>query len=130
MNNKLFSLVAIITAMLISFSGAALANAEDTKSQLLCDPLGLGNCQAASEVEQRTGTMIGNVITYALWGVGAIAVIFLIYGGLTFAMSSGDAEKVKKAKAIILYSLIGFGLALLANIIIGLVSSTVLKFYG
>lgn len=47
-------------------------------------------------------------------GVGILAVIFLIIGGIRYAISGGDAKNIKEAKETILYAIIGLVLALLA----------------
>jgi Na+/serine symporter len=124
MKNKLFFLTSTATTVLVSFILAVPVGAEElTKDDLLLkDPLG-NNISGASTAETEIYSLVGEVISYALWAVGALAVIFLIYGGLSFAMSGGDTEKVKKAKSIILYSVIGLALAILANVIINLVVS-------
>jgi hypothetical protein len=121
MKNKLFFLATMAVTMLTSFLSAIPVSADDTKKYLMCDPSNITNCQTPSTVESDVNTLIGDVITYALMAVGAIAVIFLIIGGITFATSGGEAEKVKKAKSTILYSVIGLALAVLANIIVSLV---------
>ena len=67
---------------------------------------------------------VGEIIGYGFMAVGALAVIFLIWGGLSFAMSAGNPEKVKKAKYTILFALIGLAVAISANVIVGLVINT------
>jgi hypothetical protein len=119
MKNKLIIFATIAIALLTSFlSIMSVGAAPITKDQLLCDPFGK-NCQTEAETE--INTMVSDVITYALWAVGAIAVVFLIYGGLSFTLSGGDPEKVKKAKSTVFFSLIGLGLAILAGVIVSLV---------
>jgi hypothetical protein len=50
-------------------------------------------------------------------------VIFIIIGGIRYATSGGDSDKVKKAKDTLLYALIGLGISLLANVIVSLVTN-------
>lgn len=69
------------------------------------------------------------VVTWALnwflWIAGVIAFAFLIYGGIMFITSGGDAEKTTKARNTILYSVVGiiviaasYGIVIWANSLI------------
>jgi len=61
-------------------------------------------------------------ILNAVFGViGIIAVIMIILGGVTYATSQGDPNKVKKGKDTILYGIIGLIVALLAFAIVNFV---------
>lgn len=44
---------------------------------------------------------------WLVWIAGIIAFGFLIYGGILFVTSGGDAEKATKARNTILYSIVG-----------------------
>lgn len=62
--------------------------------------------------------VVGLVNTLALWFgivVFIVAVIALLYTGFLFLISRGDEETVKKAKATLIYALLGIGLMLLAT---------------
>ena len=47
-----------------------------------------------------------------------VALIFIIYGGFKYLMSTGDPGKVNSAKQIITNAVIGFVIALLATIVV------------
>jgi TRAP-type C4-dicarboxylate transport system permease small subunit len=64
---------------------------------------------------------VGTVTQWLLYAVGAVCVIFIIIGGIKYATSGGDSEKVKKAKDTLLYALIGLAIAILAGFIVSLV---------
>ena len=68
---------------------------------------------------------VGEITGWILWAVGAVCVIFIIWGGIRYATSGGDAEKVKKAKNTLLYALIGLAVALLAGVIVSLVTNSI-----
>ena len=53
---------------------------------------------------------------------GGIALIFIVVGGLKYVLSAGDPSQTAKAKDTILYAVIGLIIALLAFVIVGLVS--------
>jgi hypothetical protein len=62
-----------------------------------------------------------NVILYIL---GSLAVIMIIYSGILYVMSGGDANNVTKAKNTLMYSIIGLIVALLAYAIVNFVITT------
>lgn len=51
--------------------------------------------------------VIGNIINYFLWFVGAIALAFVIYGGILYITSGGDSEKTTKARNTLMYAVLG-----------------------
>jgi hypothetical protein len=66
--------------------------------------------------------LIGDVINATLGVVGALALFMFIYGGVYLLSSAGSAEKVKKGKDVITWSIIGIAVILgsyaLANFVI------------
>lgn len=52
-------------------------------------------------------SVVKRVIDYALIFVGAIALGFVIYGGVLYITSGGDAEKTTKARNTLLYAILG-----------------------
>jgi hypothetical protein len=113
-----FTAVSLLDAPLAS---AAPANAYDDT----CD--GAKNAiTGACEKTTVAGVWdaVGTVTTWLLMAVGAICVIFIVLGGIRYATSGGDADKVKKAKNTLLYALIGLAIAILANVIVSLVTNT------
>jgi len=51
--------------------------------------------------------LIGRVINSILGVVGSLALLMFVYGGLTWMTSSGNSEKVKKGRDILIWSAIG-----------------------
>ena len=64
---------------------------------------------------------VSTILTAVIGIVGILAVIMIVYGGIQYTMSAGDAGKVKKAKDTILYGVIGLIVALLAFAIVNFV---------
>lgn len=58
--------------------------------------------------------MVVSILNTAYAFAGLIAVGFIIYGGITYTTSTGDPTKVKKASSMLLYSIIGLVVVLLA----------------
>lgn len=68
--------------------------------------------------------VIANVLA---WFGGAIAVIMIIYAGFVYVTSSGDDGKIKSAKNIILYSVVGLVVIVVSRIIVAFVIDRTLK---
>ena len=62
--------------------------------------------------------VVKNIITAIIGIIGIIAVVMIIIGGISYATSQGDPQKVKKGKDTILYGIIGLVVALLAFAIV------------
>jgi hypothetical protein len=64
-----------------------------------------------------------NIVNFILIFLGLIAVIMIIYGGITYVTSAGNNEAIEKAKKIIMYAIIGIVVVLvsfaLVNTILG-----------
>lgn len=69
--------------------------------------------------------MVTSMIQWTIGVAGVAAAVFLVYGGISYATSTGDPGKVKKAKDMILYALIGLVIVALAEIITAFVSNMI-----
>ena len=65
--------------------------------------------------------ILKNVINAALFIVGAASVVMMIYGGIRYTLSAGNATHVTAAKNTIMYALIGLIVAVLAFAIVNFV---------
>jgi hypothetical protein cdiviTM7_00647 len=70
--------------------------------------------------------VFGRITNVVLLAVGIISVVVLIYGGLRYILSGGDAKKVTDAKNTILYAIIGLIISLLAYAIVNFVLNSVI----
>lgn len=61
------------------------------------------------------------VVNIALFIIGALAVLMLIFGGIRYTISGGDTAAVTAAKNTILYAIIGIIVAILAYAIVNFV---------
>jgi len=66
--------------------------------------------------------IIKSLITFILAFAAAIAVLFLIIGGILYMTSGGNDEKIKKAKSMIFSAIIGVVVILLSFIIVNFVT--------
>ena len=58
--------------------------------------------------------------------VAGVAVVALIFGGISYAMALGNDEKIQKAKRMIFWSIFGLVVALVARLGVQFVISTVM----
>jgi hypothetical protein len=122
--NKLLSKITFYTSFILfptpilaltAEEGAQKARPSDVPSCLF------GKYDAATGDCTGAGGIFGVIANILIFLVGAIAVIMLIWGGLQYVISSGDAARVKSAKDTILYGIIGVVVAILAFAIVNFV---------
>ncbi|MCL5407153.1 MAG: pilin [Patescibacteria group bacterium] len=70
--------------------------------------------------------IITRVLGFVLLIAGAIAVIYLIYGGLLYITAGGDAEKATKGRTALVNAIIGIVIIALAYVIVGWVGNIIL----
>lgn len=63
-----------------------------------------------------------NIISAALLFVGVVAVFLIIYSGLKFISSGGDAKQTEEAQKTLTYAILGLILVLLSFFIINLIA--------
>jgi hypothetical protein len=106
----------------LGFGAASLAFAGPTMAANNCDPNALtiengAQCAKADSAKDNLFAPNGVFSTIAntlIFLVGAIAVIFLIIGGLRYVISNGDSKNVTAAKDTILYAIVGIVVAVIS----------------
>ena len=78
-----------------------------------------------SQKEVQPTNLVTTGLYWLMYGIGIISVVMIIIGGIRYATSGGNAEKVKSAKNTILYAVVGLAVALLALAIVNFVNTTV-----
>jgi ABC-type Fe3+ transport system permease subunit len=73
-----------------------------------------------------TGGIFSLISNTALFIIGAISVLMLIYGGIRYTISAGDDKAVTAAKNTILYAVVGIVVALLAYALVNFVISSLI----
>lgn len=81
----------------------------------------LPTSQTPSSVSQ----ILSNIIIYILGFSAALAVLFVIIGGLRFIISSGDQTAANQAKKIILYAVLGLLIIIFSFVIVTFVITSV-----
>ena len=81
------------------------------------------NCVSSQCVNP--GDMVINAINWVIGIAGAVSLIFVVYGGISYTTSSGDPGKLQQAKKIITYALIGLAIVALSEMIVVFVSGVI-----
>jgi hypothetical protein len=76
---------------------------------------------AAASIAQ----VISNLTAWIVGILAGVATLFLTLGGLRYLMAGGDPGEVEKAKTALKSAAIGYGLAILAPVIVTLLKSLV-----
>lgn len=66
-------------------------------------------------------TAITGFLNYFLGFLGLLAVIMLIYAGITFITANGEEDAIKKARSMILWSVVGIVVIMLSFAIVRVV---------
>jgi hypothetical protein len=82
---------------------------------------GPGHVLAAASIAQ----VIGNTTAWIAGILAGVATLFLTIGGLRYLMAGGDPGEVEKAKTALRSAAIGYGLAILAPVIVTVLRSLV-----
>ncbi len=69
--------------------------------------------------------VISNTTAWVVGILAAVATLFLTIGGLRYLMAGGDPAEVEKAKTALKSAAIGYGLAILAPVIVTVLKSLV-----
>ena len=64
-------------------------------------------------------------IAYAIIIAGFLSVIFIFIGGISFILSGGQEEKIKKAVSTIRYAIIGLIITVLAVVIVSTIGKAI-----
>src|SRR3989338_9512924 len=92
-------------------AGAAILNPTDNPEAV----------SGATGGETTLRGLILTIVNYFLGFLGLLAVIMVIYGGVTYVSSAGNDEAVGKAKKIILYAIVGIIIILLSFVVVNAV---------
>jgi hypothetical protein len=118
-----------VTAVTSGSASAATANC--TGGPDAADPLSAGaSCAQANGTSSNLfaqGGVFQVVANTLIFLVGAVAVIFLIIGGLRYVVSNGDSKAVEGAKNTILYAIIGIVVAVISFALVSFVITSLNK---
>jgi hypothetical protein len=117
-------IAAAVQALVLAFGfgAASLAISGSALAANNCDPNALtidngAQCAKADSAKDNLFAPNGVFATIAntlIFLVGAVAVIYLIIGGLRYVVSNGDSKAVEGAKNTILYAIVGIVVAVIS----------------
>lgn len=119
------ALVGVISIMMLLAGGVTPVMAVD---DICSSTSGLDDEQkiaAGCGTNKVAGEVANGILEFVIGLMGLVAVGVMLYGGVTYVTSTGDAGKVMKAKRTIIYGLVGLAVCLLAFAIVRFVSSTI-----
>jgi len=99
---------------LLSFGVLIVVSAEDV-------PTGVEPVPAQPVTIQQ---ILVNLILYILEFSAALAVLFIIIGGVRYIVSAGDEDAAEKAKRMILYAIIGLIIIILSFVIVNFIQTS------
>ena len=73
------------------------------------------------------GCAFTTIVNTALFVIGAISVLMLIYGGIRYTTSGGNEKSVTAAKNTILYAIVGIVIAVLAYAIVNFILTALIS---
>ena len=82
---------------------------------------GVSSSQGDDVPKDLAGDVFKNIVNILLFIIGAVSVIMLIYGGIRYTTSGGNANSVTAAKNTIMYSIVGLIIAILAFAVVNFV---------
>jgi hypothetical protein len=103
----LFFILPLISAFMLEWIYLQIARTNGFTTQGFTRPSGLSS-------EVNFTVLFGTIFNWFLGFVGTLAFLMFIWAGFSYMTSRGQGDKLKKAKMIMLYSLIGIIIILLA----------------
>lgn len=118
----------ILGMLVLGVGGLGIGLSQDAHA-IKCDGISDKDVAAAAgcDTQATVGNVAVNIINVVLTLVGIVTVIVIIYGGIMYATSLGDAGKAAKAKNTIIFGVIGLVVSLLAFAIVNFISTSALQ---
>jgi Zn-dependent protease with chaperone function len=89
--------------------------------------VGINYAQATGLGTKDVRETIASIINVAMGLLGIVAVVIILLGGFKWMTASGDDDKVKKAKALIVQGVIGLVIILCAYAIANFIVTSILR---
>ena len=129
MSNKLKSiLISTLTVAVMVFGVSIIYQTGNTEivgainSEITS---GMNATSAGTSTPTNANVVIKNVTNTMFFIIGAVSVIMLIYGGIRYTTSGGNANSVTAAKNTVIYSIVGLVISILAYAIVNFVVTNI-----
>lgn len=114
---RIVILVAILVSMIMMVGTVQAATGVDEA---------LGQVKTSGSLsKKKVGDVVKIVVDTMLYIIGIISVVMIIFGGIKYATSAGDSNKVTSAKNTLVYSIVGLVVAVLAYAIVQFVFDSI-----
>lgn len=113
------SILAIMIPQIMLVNSSNLVFA-DAKSQIESAVNEVGGNENKTDAKG----FIGNIIKTMFFAVGVLAVIVIIFAGVTFVVSAGNSQTIQKARTTIIYAVVGLVVSILSYAIVNFVVSS------
>ena len=125
---QILSSLLIIPIMALGVSAALqINNVNVVRATDMTLSSGVSSSQGDDVPQDLAGEVFKNVVNILLFIIGAVSVIMLIYGGIRYTTSGGNANSVTAAKNTIMYSIVGLVIAILAFAVVQFVVNQVME---
>ena len=104
----------LLLVPVLALGVSAVATVGDVSAQINLAPVNTGTPTDLNDVFK-------TIINVLLFIIGAVSVIMLIYGGIRYTTSGGNANSVTAAKNTIMYAIVGLVIAIFAFAIVNFV---------
>lgn len=112
------ALAGLLVVPLLALGVSTVTGVYDAAAQVRSGADATGQAGESNLAGDDVGTIVRNVVNALLYVIGALSVIMLIWGGIRYTTSAGNANSVTSAKNTILYAVIGLIVAILAYAIV------------
>ncbi len=114
--------IAIMICAVFGLATLSTVSLSNNVSAQVSDGIGAAT---TSEMEGRKidgdSGLVKSVVNILLWVIGILSIIMIIFSGIRYVTSSGDASKTKAAQNTLIYSVVGLIVAIMAWAIVDLV---------
>jgi len=121
--------ILVLAGALSLSTGVSAADISDPNYNKVCSEITdddtLRNAAGCDAQGQTVTNNAVNIINVVIGVVGVVAVIMIVMGGQRYVVAAGEPGKIKQAKDMIFYSIIGLVVAILAWAIVNFVSGAI-----
>ena len=115
--------------VMLALPATTLADAPTPACSKFLSQFGLSNgtnviSSSSLPIYCTASSLITQVINYLLVMAGSIAILFIMIGGFWYVTSAGNEEQAEKGRKVLINSIIGLVVVILAATIVRIISST------
>lgn len=132
--NKIFISVAFLITLLIPQQVIAQTNTQTNNQTDQCNELKqqFANAGGTGVIKDlpvycTTGAVYTKFLNFALYAVGIVAVIAIVYGGYLYMTSGGNEVQRKKGRSVLTWAIVGLVVVIAAAVIVNVVLKAIVE---